>query len=323
MTKHYLRFEGVNLDNFINDTNVLSTIRGGSLLLLDAVEKVAKQPFAGVSLTPISTGASSGLFEFTVDGDTNAERVRDEVRAFLERDDYFGHATFVVDTRVASGDFTKDREILLAMNRWQQMQRPSVVVPAHNNDPAVVEACAHDLTRPATRKVHRVQNEPVSEASKCRFDFGRENKQRLYVEELEKLEDRSLEGLIKAINSDPEPFAGDLDVLTSDQDRGNLHHKMAVIHFDGNKFGRLACRACETENDFRDFDTAVKRFRRQFLAGLLSGMEKDAAWKTSGRSRRVEVLLWGGDEATLVVPAWKGWETAALLFEHILGARPI
>ena len=36
----YLRVEAVNLSHFINDTNDLSTIRGGSLLLLEAMEKV-------------------------------------------------------------------------------------------------------------------------------------------------------------------------------------------------------------------------------------------------------------------------------------------
>lgn len=37
---YYLRVEGVNLGNFVNDTNDLATIRGGSLLLLEAMELV-------------------------------------------------------------------------------------------------------------------------------------------------------------------------------------------------------------------------------------------------------------------------------------------
>jgi len=36
----YLRIEAVNLSHFINDTNDLSTTRGGSLLLLEAMDKV-------------------------------------------------------------------------------------------------------------------------------------------------------------------------------------------------------------------------------------------------------------------------------------------
>ncbi len=59
--KYYLRIEGVNLSNFVYDTQDLSTIRGGGLILLDSIDKL-KENFKGI-LDPISTGASSGLFE--------------------------------------------------------------------------------------------------------------------------------------------------------------------------------------------------------------------------------------------------------------------
>lgn len=36
----YLRVEAVNLSHFINDTKDLSATRGGSLLLLEAMEEV-------------------------------------------------------------------------------------------------------------------------------------------------------------------------------------------------------------------------------------------------------------------------------------------
>ena len=39
---YYLRVEAVNLSHFISDTNDLSTTRGGSLLLLEAMEAVEK-----------------------------------------------------------------------------------------------------------------------------------------------------------------------------------------------------------------------------------------------------------------------------------------
>ncbi|MDD4273331.1 MAG: hypothetical protein PHG14_06335 [Desulfobacter postgatei] len=41
--EYYLRAEGVNLGNFVYDTSDLATIRGGSLLLLDAMDIVAEE----------------------------------------------------------------------------------------------------------------------------------------------------------------------------------------------------------------------------------------------------------------------------------------
>ena len=41
--EYYLRVEGVNLGNFVYDTSDLATIRGGSLLLLDAVDLVEEE----------------------------------------------------------------------------------------------------------------------------------------------------------------------------------------------------------------------------------------------------------------------------------------
>ena len=38
--QYYLRVEGVNLAHFVYDTQDLSTVRGGSLLLLRAVDEV-------------------------------------------------------------------------------------------------------------------------------------------------------------------------------------------------------------------------------------------------------------------------------------------
>ena len=40
MNSFLLRMEGVNLSNFVFDTQDLSTIRGGGLLLLDAALRV-------------------------------------------------------------------------------------------------------------------------------------------------------------------------------------------------------------------------------------------------------------------------------------------
>jgi hypothetical protein len=59
----------VNLSNFIYDTQDLSTIRGGGLLLLDVAEKVSKYlQEKGCKVQPAVHGASTGLFEIEATG---------------------------------------------------------------------------------------------------------------------------------------------------------------------------------------------------------------------------------------------------------------
>jgi hypothetical protein len=64
MTEYYLRLEGVNLANFVYDTQDLSTVRGGSLILLDGVKwlEAHAKTVSGVSkFQRISTGASGEM----------------------------------------------------------------------------------------------------------------------------------------------------------------------------------------------------------------------------------------------------------------------
>ena len=64
MTTYYLRIEAVNLVNFVYDTQDLSTIRGGSMLIREAVARRIGQRFP--DLEAVSVGASAGLFRFEV-----------------------------------------------------------------------------------------------------------------------------------------------------------------------------------------------------------------------------------------------------------------
>ena len=78
--QYYLRVEGVNLAHFVYDTQDLSTVRGGSLLLLLAVDEVCQQ-VQTARLVPISTGASIGLFQYDAADEAVAQRVRRSGRA--------------------------------------------------------------------------------------------------------------------------------------------------------------------------------------------------------------------------------------------------
>jgi hypothetical protein len=63
MSTYHLRLEAVNLDAFVYDTNLLSAVRGGGLLLLRATRDVqsSRRAWAGRSRGPrwrLSTHAS-------------------------------------------------------------------------------------------------------------------------------------------------------------------------------------------------------------------------------------------------------------------------
>ena len=82
VTDYLLRIEAVNLASFVSDNADLSTVRGGGLLLLEAIRSVAECCWQGAKLQTISVGASMGLFQFAADDD---QPLRSEVEQFLDR----------------------------------------------------------------------------------------------------------------------------------------------------------------------------------------------------------------------------------------------
>jgi hypothetical protein len=303
MTACYLRLEGVNLNNFVFDVHDLSTIRGGSFLLLKAVEWVEKR----FGLKPVSTGASSGLFRFETD---KPEDLRSEVESFLHKHQQLRHATFVVDIVPDENDYPHTREKLAAMNRWRQQQQPTVAVPTAGEGGQGV--CAFDRVRPA---VSTEAGEGISASVLARRTFGRKEKQRFYQDEMKKVTPESdvaeLLDWIEKVN-----FAVDLEALTTANEKGSRSRKMAVIYFDGNKFGDLQRKKCTSPKAHADFDHALKSCRRDALRGLLDSIRTETSgWLANETTVRLETLLWGGDELIWVVPAWKGWATAALFYD--------
>src|SRR3989442_660989 len=121
---HYLRVEAVNLAHFVSDNQDLSAVRGGSLLLLDAVRNLHDMVKDQVGLNPISIGASIGFYQILLKADQTQEQARDCIEHFFAHDERFRHATFMVD--VSETAFLKAREELVAKNRWRQMKSPSL-----------------------------------------------------------------------------------------------------------------------------------------------------------------------------------------------------
>lgn len=307
MSKYYLRVEGVNFSDFIFDTNDLSTRRGGSLLLLNATEEVRSK----FKLEPISTGASTGLFEFQADNATVAAELRKEVENHLATHDQYCYASMMVDVIEAGNEFRQDVENLIAMNRWRQMQSLCVRLPAASKSTG---ACAIDRVRPARHSLRKGERDiAVSDSVNVRRKYGVEKKQQFYRGALRTLDDVQMQK-----TADDMKFVNDLDQLTNDEAEGlnkaNLHHKMAVIHVDGNGFSKVKSANSDTPEALRGWDTYVRHRRAEFLSELLMKIKGDPDWSFSEKYR-LETLIWGGDEFVLVVPAWKGLETLALFFE--------
>ena len=302
MAKHYLRVEAVNISNFVYDTQDLSTIRGGGLLLLDAIERVRAE-VQTPALTPITTGASSGFFEFDAADLQEATDVRGKVVSFLTSDESLKHATFVVDVLAAGGEeqFGADRERLLALNRWGQMQSPIVAIPRRNKDGGVGVCRVIGFALPLTQRWAGGSENGSKRVGESSTRVWTEQKQTFYNRQTGVQQTRE--------------FSHDLDELTSDEKKGNLNHKMAVIYLDGNRFGQLQAGLCRTASKQNKFDQELKEYRRTFLRSLLGLMGDDQNWLSTRGRYRLETLLWGGDEMLFVVPAWKGWRTLEFFFE--------
>lgn len=311
--KYYLRVEGVNLACFIDDTKDLSTIRGGGLLLLNSVKVIEnwvgrweKKNSASLGFRAVTTGASNGLFTFNVDSDDpddHAKEFRKAVADFLICHHNLGYATFVVDVQRADSNFFHDKEAILARNRWRQWQQPTVVTP-EINDNKDVQVCHFDWICPASAK-KKQKDQQVSRSVSVRRNFGVYQKNHFYADEMKKYFNEAYE----------DKFVNDLEALTYDESKGNLHHKMAVIYLDGNGFGKIQTENCGDETAQQEFDHTLKKYRAEALKSVLDLMDGDVGYKTASGSLRLETLLWGGDEIIWVVPAWKGWELLERFYE--------
>jgi hypothetical protein len=224
MDIYYLRLEGVNLQHVLSDTDQLSAVRGGSLLLRKAVKDIEKR---FPKLMKISTGASVGLFR--VEDETQAASLYNNVVNFLNKN--YQHFTFVVDIQKASADFLKDKEAVLARNRFRQMQQLSLAIPPINRD-IKVEPCKQDGLRPGVSKAGpRQERKTVSISVRDRYYYGRRQKRAFYREEIG--QDLGLS------------FTNDLQEISTDKRFRNLNNKLASVYLDGNGFGKIqSCPIC-------------------------------------------------------------------------------
>lgn len=298
---HYLRIEAVNIYASLFDTNQISIIRGGSLLLKQAIDDITLK-FKDF-LTPISTGASVGLFKVIREDNPT---VKDSVIKFLNTENNYRYFTFVVaDTQ--SDDFKKAKEILIAKIRALQLQQCSISVNGK------ITKQAKPCTVDGIRKAYKSADFPdgrtalTNPFARLKLVYGRRQRSKLYQNEFLELE-KSLSGETNIQECKKTKFTKDLATLSNAPEFPSLDGKIAVIYFDGNGFSKIQAELVENEQDQIEFDKQIKHLRRLFLFGLIQHSSQGFGWFNEKKQIRLETLLWGGDEMLFVVPAWKGFE---------------
>ena len=291
----YLRAEGMNISVVMDDTDDVSVQRGTSLLLRQAVKDIADK--FSEELEIISIGASVGLYRIKNNNDPTT--LRNKVVELLNSDKNYLHLTFTVDI-TEEIEFRTAVEYLIAANRRRQLRQPSLALPASGTN----AICEFDCLRPADNREKLKKRKYASSSVRARFEYGRKNRNSFYKQEL---------------GHDPNlSFTDDLETLSSNPEWGNLDGKIAVVYFDGNKFGNIQ-KACGCPEELKKWDEYIQGKRKRYLAQLLEMIRRDDAFhvkytsEKKGKNKvstlcRLEVLMWGGDEFMLVVPAWRGLE---------------
>ncbi|TQD37503.1 hypothetical protein ACTTAK_06290 [Rhodobacter capsulatus] len=267
----FLYLEGVNLYATIYDTEDLSTIRGGSM----ALETLAQRAQAALGGTLRGQGASTALLEFS--GPPPEE---DKIRAFLS-------ATPQCHFTLTWGTGETEAQAIKAARDRQFSQLATVVLPAIM---AGVRPCAIDHTRPGTISDFdlKEQKERFLCASVAdRRKIGRVGRPQLFRKR------------------QPQPPQSFEDIAPEDAPglKPNVRGKIAVIVADGMGGGDLA-KAYGT--DTAGFSTAMAAFRARLAEAIEDWASAEGLIYTDKAGvahARVDVLMWGGDDMTFVVPA--------------------
>lgn len=279
----FVYLEAVNFISSIEDTNDISTIRGGSMLL----EELSRDAQARLGGTPQLTGASKALLRFE---GVSKDELTNRTNAFVASEPW-RHVSLVFGV-AETAEAAHRRAILSAPSVWTWPLPTS-----HDGKRADPE----DLRRPANAEEigkDGKTSRAVSAFTKLRRDMARKNRPLLYP-----------------LGRDPDdldpPQSFEDIVSMSDTELDGLppvtRGKLAIVAVDGIGVGRLAAKYSDTMS----FSDAVTAYYDR-LAGVL----REWAWQEQliyeeWRNRRLkvrgklDVLMWGGDDMTFFMPARK------------------
>lgn len=192
--------------------------------------------------------------------------------------------------------------------------------------------CALDRVSPT---VGKDATSIVSASVKARRIFGRERKKDFFLNVLRDANIAGKDALLERLSHSE--FSQSLHDLTLQQNDHpslsqlpqNLANKLAIIHLDGNKFGQYLNRPLIEDRAL--FSAQLRVHQANLLCALLeqflpegrttaadnplivrAGEDEELNIDLPERIR-LEILLWGGDEIALAVPAWFGLEVMEIL----------
>ncbi|WP_457671105.1 Cas10/Cmr2 second palm domain-containing protein [Thiolapillus sp.] len=309
-----MRIEAVNMDATIDDTNQLSVRRGASMAMREALKGIHEiPPLKKCSVQAIRRGGSIALLKLEQLTKDEAGTLRDAILKWLQGKDGsadeklravleqtgFCVSIIPVDEANDATDATV-LEKLTAMNRFEQLQSPSLHMGDLQASTSGTGTCHYNGFRPA-----KGNDQAISHTVHKRFSYGKEQKQAFINAEIETQERYD--------------FVNSLEDLSLNPGHGistSLAGKMAVLYFDGNHFGKHQHDLDLSAQKY--FDAELYDKRHAFLLELVKRFSATPQMK-NGNKLRLELLLWGGDEVMLVVPGWAGFSTLRLFYKQMEG----
>jgi hypothetical protein len=325
----YFLVVATNFTNTLGDTNDLSTLRGGSLMLLgfaDALAKGLVDAFGAAKVEVISSGASELLLQCNNSDDADA------VEAAIH--DQLGkaigpinprHFTFAVARQSNNWpqglnktlrDFGTIRAALRAKVRIQQFRVPTVPLPEKSQrtwskgaKPCELSGVfAADFTEGSAK---------VSASVAARKPYGRAQRAAFYADRLQEAGPAGIE-LAARLKRDNISFTNSLSDLSA-RDREvrtlglpiGLRSKLAVLYLDGNGFGQALNEVANKPDGPARLSAWLRQKQAALLADILSFFvdQRELQIFDENKQRlRFETLLWGGDEMIFAFPAFAAWD---------------
>jgi hypothetical protein len=342
MQVYWLLVEAQNYFAAVGDTQDLSTMRGGSAAMRLGIraidENLRKSP--GLTVENATVGGSFGIWR--LEGVEQAARSALAAARRTLRTEAYRHSAFsVVLTLGKPGEaFSSARARLKSVATRQRHSEARTAYPDAETMPFVA-VCPVDFVRPVpqtgTMQRHPDGEYAVSRSVDERRRLGMRSKQSV----LEQVTGRvakspRIAAILSGVAKSERPFALQIASISEPEApdgtmRPNLKDKVAVIHLDGNGFGKIqdaTLAANDTLEGQHKFDGDLQVALGTLIVAVLEtvveggGIGAPALEELQVRAYldkskppvtdvvRFETLLWGGDEIMFIVPARLGWRVA-------------
>ena len=318
MAHMLFRIEGCNVGATLYDTGDLSTIRGASraYLQIPKLWPSLLEPALG-KIETVVVGASDGIYraetEATAEKFTELLGVAIQNAGGSNEANLVPYLSFTFAAVAESTSYKDDIRRLVALCRSRQLQQLTVDVPPLAD--GATKPCPVDRKRPAATPYAMPDGQQdVSLSVAKRREYGRATRSRFYKDELEPEEAIAVIDSFQDLVTDyrqKKPISAPKGLSPA------LQNKIAVVYMDGNKFTAIRESVVfQTPQDgadaarsrHKEFSEFVHKARASMLRDLLACLKRrPEMWhknKQGDPELRFETLLWGGDEALFVLPAW-------------------